>query len=274
MDQKYKNLKKITSNLDDAVIAFSGGVDSSLTLALAKKFIKGKVIAVTSDSPTLPRSELERAKKIAKKLGVEHIIINTKEMENKNFIKNPPQRCYFCKSELFKKTKEISRKKGMKNILCGENKEDYSDFRPGHQAAKEMNVLSPLAEAGFTKEEVRRLAKKLNLPNWNKPATACLASRIPYGETITETNLDKIEKAESYLQKLGFNQVRVRLHQNNLARIEILPNQFKKFLENNLNLKIARKLKEFGFTYITHDLMGYRRGSMNESIKKRLRKKT
>ena len=219
--------------MSSAIIAFSGGVDSSFLCAVAKEVLKDKVIAVTAVSETYPKSELKDAKDIAKLLKIRHKTIRTKEFNDKSFISNPPQRCYFCKKELFEQIKAIAEKEGIKTILDASNYDDLKDFRPGSKAKKELMVRSPLQEAKMTKADIRKFSKKMGLPTWDKPSCACLASRIPYGEGISKEKLRRIEEAEEIIKKLlgapHATPIRVRAH-NNLARIEIDSLQFQRIL--------------------------------------------
>ncbi|MGQ9535517.1 MAG: ATP-dependent sacrificial sulfur transferase LarE [bacterium] len=258
--KKIQKLKEILYSYPGVVVAFSGGVDSTLLLRLAKDVLKEKVIAVTAASPLYPDSEKKHAEKIAAMLKIKHIIINSDEMENPDFIKNPRNRCFYCKIELFKKLKGIAKKYGYV-VLEGSNYSDLNDFRPGLVAAKKMNIKSPLIEARLTKAEIRELARELRLPNWNRPSMACLASRIPYGKKIDKIILKRIERGEAFLRILNFSQCRVRDYFP-IARIEISENEFKKIII--YKKKIVKYFKRLGYKYITIDLEGYRTGSMNQ----------
>jgi len=265
---KFEQLKKRLKKMEKVLIAFSGGVDSSFLLKVALDTLgKENVLAVTADSKTYPREELKDASNLAKDLGLDgrHRIIKTSELKLKNFSENPQDRCYYCKFKLFSKLKKIAQKNKISYVLDGSNYSDQNDFRPGRKALTELGIRSPLLESGLTKEEIRALSKKLKLPTWNKPALACLSSRIPYGEKITLEKLKRIEKAESFLKNLGFNQLRVRDH-NNIARLELELEEFKKLTDENLRVKIYDKFRGLGFTYVTLDLLGYRTGSMNEFL--------
>ena len=265
---KFKSLKKSLKKMGKVLIAFSGGVDSSFLLKVALDTLgKDNVLAVTADSETYPRAELKEASDLARDLGLDgrHRIIKTSEFKIKKFSENPPDRCYYCKLELFSKLKRIARENKITYVLDGSNYSDRDDFRPGRKAINKLGVRSPLLESELTKEEIRSLSKKLKLPTWNKPAFACLSSRIPYGENITLEKLNRIEKAESFLRSLGFLQLRVR-HHNKIARIELDPKEFKRLMNEDLRKKIYGKLKGLGFSYVTLDLLGYRTGSMNEVL--------
>lgn len=261
---KLEKLKKILRQMQSVLLAFSGGVDSSFLLKVARDTLGNKVLAVTAVSATYPLHELESAKKIARKLKVRHKVIRTSELKDKNFVSNPVNRCYFCKKELFVKLKTIARDNCLRYVIDASNITDKEDYRPGDRSKRELGVRSPLQEAGFTKDDIRRLSKKFKLPTWDKPSLACLASRIPYGSKITPVVLSKVERAENLLNKMGFKQVRLR-HYNGLCRIEVEPEKIKRLLEKR-NL-IVEKLKRLGYNYITVDLEGYRTGSLNEVIR-------
>ncbi|MCX5781210.1 MAG: ATP-dependent sacrificial sulfur transferase LarE [Elusimicrobia bacterium] len=262
MNKKLKLLKKILLKFKRMLIAYSGGVDSTFLLAVARKILeKNNVLAVTALSETYPKSDIKRTKDIVKKLDVNHIFIKTNELENKNFIKNSRKRCFYCKNELFKKLKSLAEKRRM--ILCdGSNFSDIKDFRPGKIAANIFNVMSPLEISKFKKAEIRKLSKKMNLDTWNIPAQACLASRFPYGTEISKNMLQKIEKGEESIKKLGFTNVRLR-HHGDIARIEIEKSEMKKCINSNINKKIILSLKKLGWKYISVDIEGYRTGSLN-----------
>lgn len=259
-NSKLFRLQNILRKMDSVVLAYSGGVDSTFLLKVARDVLKDNCLAVTADSPTYPPEELAFAKKMAKTLGIRHSVIKTNELRNKKFSSNPINRCYFCKKELFTKLKIIARKFKLNFIVDASNISDKKDFRPGNKAKKELKIRSPLQEAGFTKEEIRNLSKKLGLVTWDKPALACLASRIPYGRKINSNLLVRIDKAEGFLRKIGFRQVRLR-HYNGSCRIEVAKNDIPALItQRNL---IVEKLKQLGYNYVTLDLEGYRSGSMN-----------
>lgn len=251
--------------MGSAVIAYSGGVDSSLVLRAAVEVMGPRVIAVTADSQTYPPAELAEASGFARSLGVDHRVIQTDELACEEFAANPPDRCYFCKKELFGKLKDIAGGEGIPFILDGSNADDLKDFRPGSRAAAEFRVRSPLREAGFTKNDVRDCARLLALPLWDKPSAACLSSRIPYGRRITPDILKTILSAEDHLHALGIGQVRVR-HHGDTARIEIDRRDFSLLLSDETARTIVSGLKALGYTYVCIDLEGYRTGSMNEGI--------
>jgi len=263
---KFKRLKDILSGLGRVVVAFSGGVDSSFLLKVARDTLpKGNVLAVTAVSETYTGSELAQAKKFAKSLGVRHKIIFTNELKDKNFTKNPVNRCYYCKKELFGQLSQIARKEGFNFVIDASNYDDLKDYRPGSLAKKEFKVKSPLMEAVFTKSDIRRYSRELKLETSDLPSMACLASRIPYGLQIRKDILKKIEMAERFIKNMGIKQVRIRYH-NNIARIEVEKKDIKKFLNRKFCDKIAARLKKLGFSYVTLDLEGYRIGSLNEVL--------
>lgn len=259
ISNKLKKLKEILKNYNGVVVAFSGGVDSTLLLKVARDVLRERVIAVTAISPLYPEKETIIAKRIARLLKVKHLTINSEELRNKNFIKNSMRRCYYCKIELFKKLKVIAQRYNYK-VIEGSNRSDLGDYRPGLGAGRELGVDSPLIKAGLKKEEIRILAKKFKLPNWNKPSMACLASRIPYYQRIESNALKRIAKGEDFLMKLGLSQTRLRDHFP-LARIEVPEDELKLVLKGRD--RIVRYLKKFGYHYVTLDLEGYRTGSMN-----------
>ncbi len=263
--KKFKNLNNIISRLGSVVIAYSGGVDSTFLAKVCRDTLgKEKILAVSAISSTYPAFEFNEAKKTAVKLDIPWMHITSEELEIENFKKNSPDRCYYCKKELFKKLIKIAEQKRYKNVIDGTNFDDLNDFRPGMKALKEQTVISPLKLARINKKDIRRLSREMNIPTWNKPSYACLASRFPYGETITEKKLKRIDKAETILRKYKLKQIRVRSH-NNTARIELEPQDFNKIIINRNT--IIKKVKKLGFTYVTLDLEGYRTGSMNEVLK-------
>lgn len=266
LQEKYEKLKNYIKSLGSLAIAYSGGVDSTFLVKVAYDVLGDRVIAVTATSSTYPKRELNDAITFIKQVGAKHIVIESEELEIEGFNKNPVDRCYYCKKELFEKIWKVAKAHGIEYVADGSNFDDLNDFRPGMKAACELNVVSPLKVAGLTKEDIRKLSKELGLPTWDKPAFACLSSRIPYGERITKEKLSMIEKAEEYLLGLGFKQVRVRYHQDKLARIEIGKDEMEKFLDIKLIESVRNKFKELGFLYITLDLEGYRTGSMNLSL--------
>lgn len=265
LEKKYEKLKSILQDLESVAIGFSGGVDSTFLLKVAKDTLGDNVLAVTARSSTYPEREFLEAKKYAKSFNAKHEVIVSEELDIEGFSKNPIDRCYHCKSELFTKIHAVAKEKGYTYVLDGSNLDDVGDFRPGMKAAKELGVRSPLKEAEMTKDDIRVLSQKLDLPTWNKPAFACLSSRFPYGNEITEEKLSMVEKAEDYLRSLGIIQTRVRHHEN-IARIEVDPKERKKFFDDKVMDQVGKTLKGFGFTYVTLDILGYRSGSMNEVL--------
>jgi len=270
IERKWNDLKDLLREMRCAVIAYSGGVDSSLLLKAAADTLGANIIAVTADSETYPAGELASAKEFARRLCVTHRVLRTTELSNEEFAKNSPERCYHCKKELFGKLKQIADTESIPFILDGSNTDDLKDYRPGGRAASEYGVRSPLRETGFSKTDVRACARKLNLPVWDKPSLACLSSRIPYGTRITPEILQTIQRAEDCLHVLGFEQVRVR-HHGDTARIEVDRKDFGRLLDHDAARKVAGELKRLGYTYVCLDLEGYRTGSMNEGIETRVR---
>jgi len=265
--EKLEKLEDIIRNLGSVLIAFSGGVDSTFLLKVCLDVLgKDKVLAVTARSSTYPARELEEAKALALKLGARHEIIESEELAVPGFSENPPERCYYCKKELFGKLVRMARERGFNFVVDGSNADDTGDFRPGMKAKDELGVVSPLKEAGLTKAEIRNFSREMGLPTWDKPSFACLASRFPYGEKITAEKLDRVGKAEELLDALGFTQYRVRSH-GDLARIEVLPDEIDRFFDSSLREKVTKEFKKLGFVYVSLDLTGYRTGSMNESLK-------
>ncbi|OGO37691.1 MAG: TIGR00268 family protein [Chloroflexi bacterium RBG_16_57_11] len=261
LDTKYQHLLQNLAELESAVIALSGGVDSALLAYAAHQALGERAIAMTADSPSLPRRELAEARRLAQKIGIRHIVFNSHEMENPRYTANPLERCYFCKVETFTEIERMAQEQGYKAICYGENLDDNSDFRPGSNAAREFGVCSPLKEARLGKQEIRQLAQRFDLPVWDKPASACLSSRFPYGAEITIEKLSQVEEAEDYLWELGFQQYRVR-HHDTIARIEIAEDEMGDLLKHAQS--IVERFRQLGFKYIALDLAGYRRGSLNE----------
>lgn len=261
--QKHEKLENLLNELGSLIVSFSGGVDSGLLLRVAHDVLGERVLAVTADSPSVPRRELGEAVRIAESIGARHLIVRTGEMENRNYANNPPDRCYFCKSELYSKLLEIARRENIEYIANGTNLDDLGDYRPGLYAAQEYKIISPLKDAGLTKNDVRALAKELDLEIWNKPASPCLSSRIPYGREVTLEKLAAIEAAEDFIRNFEIKKLRVR-HFGRKARIETDKTDFKK-IDKNFHL-IAEKFRSIGFDEI--ELTEFKSGSLNLLIDK------
>ena len=265
VDQKLAQLKALLKKLGSVVVAFSGGVDSTFLLKVAQEVLRDKVLAVTIDSNSFAKKELREANVFCEQQGIVQEVCKFNELDVEGFCQNPPNRCYICKKALFENLLEIAKEHKIAFVVEGSNIDDEGDYRPGMQAVKELGICSPLREVGLTKQEIRQLSRNYGLAVWNKPSSACLSSRFAYGEQITREKLKMVEQAEQFLQDLGFTQVRVRVH-GSLARIEVLSEEIPQLMLQDNRKRIAEKLKEYGFSYVTMDLCGYRIGSMNESL--------
>jgi len=262
---KYDRLKTALDGLGSVCVAFSGGVDSTFLLRVARDVLGPKVLAVTASSETYPSAELKTAEELADAMGIEHVVISTSELTIPGFRLNPPDRCYHCKRELFAKVRQVAEQHGIAQVADGSNADDVNDYRPGARASEELGVLAPLRDAGLTKGDIRALSRELGLPTWNKPAYACLASRFPYGDEITPEALTMVERAEGVLHELGFGQCRVR-HHGHMARIEVEPQLVQRLASSECAGAVVQRLKALGYRYVTLDLQGYRTGSMNEGL--------
>ena len=285
---KYDHLIEIIKSYKSAAVAFSGGVDSALLMKAAHEALGDRAIAITALSDLFPAREAGEAEQFCENEGIRHYTFHADEFSIEGFAENPPDRCYYCKKDIFSRIREIAREHGAQEVLEGSNMDDTGDFRPGKRAIRELKVKSPLQEAGLSKEEIRVISKELGLPTWNKQSFACLASRIPYGQIITAEKLSMIDQAEQILIDLGFHQLRVRIHEmgdagskssqgvdgaqsdtaavNYMCRIEVLPEELPKLAEDPIRTQINEAFRRIGFQYVTLDLQGYRTGSLNESL--------
>ena len=266
LEQKTEKIKSLIQEMDSVLVAFSGGVDSTLVLALAHDVLGEKALAVTAQSASMPDREMKACHQLAKEIGVKHLVVKTEEISNPNYRANPANRCYHCKTELYSSLKKVAQQEIILNILNGTNTDDLGDYRPGLDSAREQGVRSPLVEAGFNKQEVRELSRMMELSIWNKPAMACLSSRIPYGQPVTLEKLAMIEQAEDLLLSLGFTQVRVR-HLGTLARIELDKNEMPRYQnDKSVQKAVEEKLRALGFNSVVLDPEGYRMGSLNSAL--------
>ena len=262
---KYEELKKHLGSFGKVAVAFSSGVDSTFLLYAAKEALGDNVLALTASSCSFPVRELKETKAFCEEHGIRQIIVESEELSIEGFSHNPKNRCYLCKRELFQKFRDVAEREGIKEIVEGSNLDDNGHYRPGLMAVAELGIQSPLRTIGFTKNEIRMMSKHLGLPTWEKQSFACLSSRFPYGEEITEKKLGMVDKAEQYLLDMGFHQLRVRIH-GNVARIELDPSEFGKFMEEDVRTKVYDMFKQTGFAYVALDIKGYRTGSMNETL--------
>jgi uncharacterized protein len=271
LEAKQRHLEALMGEMGSVVVAFSAGVDSTLVLKVALDVLgREKVLAATGVSPSLAQRELESVKELAKLMDAPLELVNTEEVSNPKYAANPANRCYFCKTELYERLSDLAKRRGFAAVANGVNADDQSDWRPGMQAAKEWNIRAPLLEAGFSKEEIRALAKELGAPNWEKPALACLSSRVPYGTPVTVNVLGQIERAEAFLYERGFSNFRVR-HHSKVARIEVSCEDMRRLLDEPLRQEVVSALKKLGYNYVTLDLQGFRSGSGNEVLGARMR---
>ncbi|MBO4509406.1 MAG: ATP-dependent sacrificial sulfur transferase LarE [Spirochaetaceae bacterium] len=267
IQQKLHNLKEYLRSLGRVAVAFSSGVDSTFLLKVAHDVLGDDAVAVTATSCSFPKREFDEAASFCAENGIKQITVVSNELDIPEFRKNPTNRCYLCKSELFKKIISLAKENGIEYVCEGSNVDDMRDYRPGMKAVAELGIKSPLRECGLSKDEIRALSKEMDLPTWDKPSFACLASRFAYGEEINEKKLSMVENAEQFLLDMGFKQFRVRIHGENLARIEVLPADLQALLSKRE--EVTKHLRELGFAYVTMDLEGYRTGAMNEVIKTR-----
>ena len=272
VDEKRAALKASLREMASVLIAYSGGVDSTFLAATANEVLDSRAMAVTASSPSLARSELEGAVAVAGRLGINHRVVETQEVERADYARNDPNRCFFCKDELYTQLTALAEAEGYAFVANGANVDDLDDMRPGLNAAAKYGVRTPLVEAGLTKDEIRSLSRSMGLPTWDKPAQACLSSRVPYGTPVSVEVLSRIGEAEEYLRSLGIGQLRVRDH-GKTARIEVVPSEMGLLVKDRVREAVAAKFKELGYSYVSLDLEGFRSGSLNEVLPGRRRKR-